>query len=87
MCICNFDDLVLLGVIIVLLILNYVYIIVMFVVIRGDYSSVDFYLCVFFLKIEIVVFSIDGFFIVSMFIFGKDFKVRSGVVDVVRLVC
>lgn len=59
----------------------------MFVVIRGDYSSVDFYLCVFFLKIEIVVFSIDGFFIVSMFIFGKDFKVRLGVVDVVRLVC
>lgn len=87
MCICNFDDLVLLGVIIVLLILNCVYIILMFVVIRGDYSSVDFYLCVFFLKIEIVVFSIDGFFIVSMFIFGKDFKVRLGVVDVVRLVC
>lgn len=78
---------VLLGVIIVLLILNCVYIILMFVVIRGDYSSVDFYLCVFFLKIEIVVFSIDGFFIVSMFILGKDFKVRSGVVDVVRLVC
>ncbi|XP_056002501.1 protein retinal degeneration B-like isoform X4 [Ostrea edulis] len=54
------------------------------VVIRGDHSSADFYLCVLPPKTETVVFSIDGSFTASMSISGKDPKVRPGAVDVVR---
>lgn len=51
---------------------------------RGDYTYVECCLIVVVRGIEVVVFSIDGFFIVSVFIMGSDFKVRVGVVDVVR---
>lgn len=54
------------------------------VVVRGDHSSADFYLCVLPPKTETVVFSIDGSFTASMSISGKDPKVRPGAVDVVR---
>lgn len=45
---------------------------------------VDSNLVVLLFKIEVVVFSIDGLFVVSVFICGKDLKVCVGVVDVVR---
>nr|XP_022338913.1 protein retinal degeneration B-like isoform X2 [Crassostrea virginica] len=54
------------------------------VVVRGDHSSADFYLCVLPPKTETVIFSIDGSFTASMSISGKDPKVRPGAVDVVR---
>lgn len=86
-CTCTFNDLASLGVIIGLQTLNCMYITLMFVVIRGDHSSADFYLCVLPPKTETVVFSIDGSFTASMSISGKDPKVRPGAVDVVRSVC
>ncbi|XP_076755807.1 retinal degeneration B [Xylocopa sonorina] len=53
-------------------------------VVRGDHTSVDFYLAVIPPKTECVVFSIDGSFTASMSVSGKDPKVRAGAVDVVR---
>ncbi|KAH9515200.1 hypothetical protein Btru_019493 [Bulinus truncatus] len=53
-------------------------------VVRGDHTSVDFYLAVLPPKTETVVFSIDGSFTASVSIMGKDPKVRAGAVDVVR---
>ncbi|CAL1546251.1 unnamed protein product [Lymnaea stagnalis] len=53
-------------------------------VVRGDHTSVDFYLTVLPPKTETVVFSIDGSFTASVSIMGKDPKVRAGAVDVVR---
>ncbi|ELU13727.1 hypothetical protein CAPTEDRAFT_169194 [Capitella teleta] len=53
-------------------------------VVRGDHTSVDFYLAILPPKTETVVFSIDGSFTASVSIMGKDPKVRAGAVDVVR---
>ncbi|KAK2180833.1 hypothetical protein NP493_423g01019 [Ridgeia piscesae] len=53
-------------------------------VVRGDHTSVDFYLAVLQPRAEVVVFSIDGSFTASVSIMGKDPKVRPGAVDVVR---
>lgn len=55
-------------------------------VVRGDHTSVDFYLAILPPKTETVVFSIDGSFTASVSIMGKDPKVRAGAVDVVRSV-
>ena len=54
------------------------------IVVRGDHTSIDFYLAVVPPKTEAVVFSIDGSFTASMSVTGKDPKVRAGAVDVVR---
>lgn len=53
---------------------------------RGDHTSVDFFLAVIPPKTECVVFSIDGSFTASMSVSGKDPKVRAGAVDVVRYI-
>lgn len=53
-------------------------------VVRGDHTSVDFYLAVVPPRTEAVVFSIDGSFTASMSVTGKDPKVRAGAVDVCR---
>ncbi|XP_049861390.1 protein retinal degeneration B isoform X3 [Schistocerca gregaria] len=53
-------------------------------VVRGDHTSVDFYMAVVPPKTEFVVFSIDGSFTASMSVTGRDPKVRAGAVDVVR---
>ncbi|XP_046390635.1 protein retinal degeneration B isoform X2 [Ischnura elegans] len=53
-------------------------------VVRGDHSSVDFYMAVVPPKTEVVVFSIDGSFTASMSVTGRDPKVRAGAVDIVR---
>ncbi|XP_059481583.1 protein retinal degeneration B isoform X2 [Neocloeon triangulifer] len=53
-------------------------------VVRGDHTSVDFYLAVVPPKTECVVFSIDGSFTASMSVTGRDPKVRAGAVDIVR---
>lgn len=53
-------------------------------VVRGDHTSVDFFLVVIPPKTECVVFSIDGSFTASMSVTGRDPKVRAGAVDVVR---
>ncbi|XP_054007489.1 protein retinal degeneration B isoform X1 [Hylaeus anthracinus] len=53
-------------------------------IVRGDHTSVDFFLTVIPPKTECVVFSIDGSFTASMSVSGKDPKVRAGAVDVVR---
>ncbi|XP_076386696.1 retinal degeneration B isoform X3 [Megachile rotundata] len=53
-------------------------------IVRGDHTSVDFFLAVIPPKTECVVFSIDGSFTASMSVSGKDPKVRAGAVDVVR---
>lgn len=53
-------------------------------VVRGDHTSVDFYLAVVPPKTECVVFSIDGSFTASVSVTGRDPKVRAGAVDVVR---
>lgn len=53
-------------------------------VVRGDHTSIDFYLAVVPPKTETVVFSIDGSFTASMSVTGRDPKVRAGAVDVVR---
>ncbi|XP_062569134.1 protein retinal degeneration B-like isoform X1 [Saccostrea cucullata] len=54
------------------------------VVVRGDHSSADFYLCVLPPKTETIVFSIDGSFTASRSISGKNPRLRPGAVDVVR---
>lgn len=51
---------------------------------RGDHTSVDFYLAVIPPSTECVVFSIDGSFTASMSVTGRDPKVRAGAVDVCR---
>ena len=56
-------------------------------VVRGDHTSVDFYLTVLPPKTEVVIFSIDGAFTASVSIMGRDPKVRPAAVDVVRCVC
>ncbi|KAL0272196.1 UNVERIFIED_CONTAM: hypothetical protein PYX00_005270 [Menopon gallinae] len=53
-------------------------------VVRGDHTSVDFYLAVIPPKTECIVFSIDGSFTASVSVTGRDPKVRAGAVDVVR---
>ncbi|XP_021694919.1 protein retinal degeneration B isoform X2 [Aedes aegypti] len=53
-------------------------------VVRGDHTSVDFYLAVVPPRTECVVFSIDGSFTASVSVTGKDPKVRAGAVDVCR---
>ncbi|XP_023026564.2 retinal degeneration B isoform X1 [Leptinotarsa decemlineata] len=53
-------------------------------VVRGDHTSVDFFLVVVPPKTECIVFSIDGSFTASMSVTGRDPKVRAGAVDVVR---
>lgn len=53
-------------------------------VVRGDHTSVDFYLAVIPPRTECVVFSIDGSFTASMSVTGRDPKVRAGAVDVCR---
>nr|XP_022903080.1 protein retinal degeneration B isoform X2 [Onthophagus taurus] len=53
-------------------------------VVRGDHTSVDFFMAVVPPKTECVVFSIDGSFTASMSVTGRDPKVRAGAVDVVR---
>jgi hypothetical protein len=53
-------------------------------VVRGDHTSVDFFLTVVPPRTEAVVFSIDGSFTASMSVTGKDPKVRAGAVDVCR---
>nr|XP_018915919.1 PREDICTED: protein retinal degeneration B isoform X2 [Bemisia tabaci] len=53
-------------------------------VVRGDHTSVDFYLAVVPPKTECVVFSIDGSFTASVSVTGRDPKVRAGAVDIVR---
>lgn len=53
-------------------------------VVRGDHTSVDFFLAVVPPKTECVVFSIDGSFTASVSVTGRDPKVRAGAVDVVR---
>ncbi|PSN38012.1 Protein retinal degeneration B [Blattella germanica] len=53
-------------------------------VVRGDHTSVDFYMAVVPPKTECVVFSIDGSFTASMSVTGRDPKVRAGAVDIVR---
>lgn len=55
-------------------------------VVRGDHTSVDFYLAVVPPKTECVVFSIDGSFTASVSVTGRDPKVRAGAVDVVRYI-
>ncbi|XP_054155190.1 protein retinal degeneration B-like isoform X2 [Oppia nitens] len=54
------------------------------IVVRGDHTSIDFYMAVVPPKTECVVFSIDGSFTASMSVTGKDPKVRAGAVDIVR---
>ncbi|KAJ4429410.1 hypothetical protein ANN_21568 [Periplaneta americana] len=51
-------------------------------VVRGDHTSVDFYMAVVPPKTECVVFSIDGSFTASMSVTGRDPKVRAGAVDI-----
>ncbi|XP_065162391.1 protein retinal degeneration B isoform X4 [Atheta coriaria] len=53
-------------------------------VVRGDHTSVDFFMAVVPPQTECVVFSIDGSFTASMSVTGRDPKVRAGAVDVVR---
>ena len=53
-------------------------------VVRGDHTSLDFYLTVVPPRTETVVFSIDGSFTASMSVTGRDPKVRAGAVDVCR---
>lgn len=53
-------------------------------VVRGDHTSVDFYLAVIPSRTECIVFSIDGSFTASMSVTGRDPKVRAGAVDVCR---
>ncbi|KAG7188206.1 hypothetical protein KM043_016080 [Ampulex compressa] len=53
-------------------------------VVRGDHTSVDFFMAVIPPKTECVVFSIDGSFTASTSVSGKDPKVRAGAVDIVR---
>lgn len=53
-------------------------------VVRGDHTSVDFYLAVIPPRTECIVFSIDGSFTASMSVTGRDPKVRAGAVDVCR---
>ncbi|XP_024940264.1 protein retinal degeneration B isoform X4 [Cephus cinctus] len=53
-------------------------------VVRGDHTSVDFFMAVIPPRTECVVFSIDGSFTASMSVTGRDPKVRAGAVDVVR---
>ncbi|XP_066591659.1 protein retinal degeneration B isoform X3 [Prorops nasuta] len=53
-------------------------------VVRGDHTSVDFFMTVVPPKTECVVFSIDGSFTASMSVTGRDPRVRAGAVDVVR---
>ncbi|KAH1011851.1 hypothetical protein HUJ04_001131 [Dendroctonus ponderosae] len=53
-------------------------------IVRGDHTSVDFFLAVVPPKTETVVFSIDGSFTASVSVTGRDPKVRAGAVDVVR---
>lgn len=53
-------------------------------VVRGDHTSVDFYLAVIPPRTECVVFSIDGSFTASMSVTGRDPKVRAGAVDICR---
>ncbi|KAK0074786.1 hypothetical protein PV325_007810, partial [Microctonus aethiopoides] len=53
-------------------------------VVRGDHTSVDFFLAVIPPNTECVVFSIDGSFTASMSVTGRDPKVRAGAVDIVR---
>lgn len=56
------------------------------ILLRGDHTSIDFFLTVVPPKTECVVFSIDGSFTASVSVTGRDPKVRAGAVDVVRLV-
>ncbi|XP_052864610.1 protein retinal degeneration B [Anopheles cruzii] len=53
-------------------------------VVRGDHTSVDFYMAVVPPRTECIVFSIDGSFTASVSVTGKDPKVRAGAVDVCR---
>ncbi|XP_030750427.1 protein retinal degeneration B isoform X2 [Sitophilus oryzae] len=53
-------------------------------IVRGDHTSVDFFLAVVPPKTECIVFSIDGSFTASVSVTGRDPKVRAGAVDVVR---
>ncbi|XP_050099369.1 protein retinal degeneration B isoform X1 [Anopheles aquasalis] len=53
-------------------------------VVRGDHTSVDFYIAVVPPRTECIVFSIDGSFTASVSVTGKDPKVRAGAVDVCR---
>lgn len=53
-------------------------------VVRGDHTSVDFYLAVIPPRTECVVFSIDGSFTASVSVTGRDPKVRAGAVDICR---
>ncbi|XP_026681678.1 protein retinal degeneration B [Diaphorina citri] len=53
-------------------------------VVRGDHTSVDFYLAVVPPRTEVVVFSVDGSFTASVSVTGRDPKVRAGAVDIVR---
>ncbi|XP_011708156.1 PREDICTED: protein retinal degeneration B isoform X2 [Wasmannia auropunctata] len=53
-------------------------------VVRGDHTSVDFFMTVIPPRTECVVFSIDGSFAASKSVSGKDPKVWAGAVDVVR---
>ncbi|XP_031779472.1 protein retinal degeneration B isoform X4 [Nasonia vitripennis] len=53
-------------------------------IVRGDHTSVDFFMAVIPPKTECVVFSIDGSFTASVSVTGKDPKVRAGAVDIVR---
>ncbi|XP_026829067.1 protein retinal degeneration B isoform X4 [Ooceraea biroi] len=53
-------------------------------VVRGDHTSVDFFMTVIPPRTECVVFSIDGSFAASRSVSGKDPKVRAGAVDIVR---
>ncbi|XP_018317924.1 protein retinal degeneration B isoform X3 [Mycetomoellerius zeteki] len=53
-------------------------------IVRGDHTSVDFFMAVIPPRTECVVFSIDGSFAASKSVSGKDPKVWAGAVDVVR---
>lgn len=53
-------------------------------VVRGDHTSVDFYLAVLPARTECIVFSIDGSFTASVSVTGRDPKVRAGAVDICR---
>ncbi|KAL7294405.1 hypothetical protein TKK_0012407 [Trichogramma kaykai] len=53
-------------------------------IVRGDHTSVDFFMAVIPPKTECVVFSIDGSFTASVSVTGRDPKVRAGAVDIVR---
>ncbi|XP_011495089.1 PREDICTED: protein retinal degeneration B [Ceratosolen solmsi marchali] len=53
-------------------------------IVRGDHTSVDFFMTVIPPKTECVVFSIDGSFTASVSVTGRDPKVRAGAVDIVR---